>query len=361
MTRLPDVPAASLCTIDVPGDGFEAGERYGAACAGLIAAHLEMLMTRIGQRLGLDADAVFARTGPYRDATVQAYPLLAAEVDGVARGAGIPAEAAWALQLRAELTVSREDAMPECTSLAVHPPATAEPGTLAAQNVDLPPAYGRLLVCLRRQPTEGPALLTVTPAGQLGHHGMNTAGVAVFANFLHSAGWRVGVPRYLYTRIVLAEEDRDAAVAAVERTQRAAPRNVLVADPAGATNLETTSTDSERLEHTGGILVHSNHYVSRLREREESPPALLRNSRRRLDRIRELLRERHGAIDVAAIADALRDRRNVPDAICDLPSDDPAREATTVASSIADVEARRLWVALGPPCDAAYQPYEVAA
>ncbi len=249
--------------------------------------------------------------------------------------------------------------MPECTSLAVHPPATAEPGTLAAQNVDLPPAYRRLLVCLR-QPTEGPPLMTVTPAGQLGHHGMNAAGVAVFANFLHSAGWRVGVPRYLYTRIALAEEDREAAVAAVEGSNRAAPRNLLIADSDGATNLETTPTDSERLEPSEGVLVHSNHFVSRLQEQEESPPALLRNSRRRLDRIRELLGQRHGEIDVDAIADALRDRANVPDAICDQPFDDPGREATTVASSIADIAARRLWVALGAPCDAPYRPYEVA-
>jgi len=250
MTRLREVPAAALHTIDVPGDGFEAGERYGAACAGLIAAHLEILVTRLEQRLGLDVDTVLARTAPYRDATAEAYPLL--------------------------------------------------------------------------------------------------------------AGWRVGVPRYLYTRIALAEEDREAAVAAVEGSNRAAPRNLLIADSDGATNLETTPTDSERLEPSEGVLVHSDHFVSRLQEQEESPPALLRNSRRRLDRIRELLGQRHGEIDVDAIADALRDRANVPDAICDQPFDDPGREATTVASSIADIAARRLWVALGAPCDAPYRPYEVA-
>ena len=48
---------------------------------------------------------------------------------------------------------------------------------------------------------------------------MNEHGVAV-ANFLHTDGWRVGVP-HLLTRIALAERTREAALAAVTRTQRA--------------------------------------------------------------------------------------------------------------------------------------------
>ena len=100
--------------------------------------------------------------------------------------------------------------------------ASASGATVAGQNADLPAMYRDRLVLVRRQPSDGqPHLATLTPAGQIGYHRMNEAGVAVFANFLYSGGWRVGVPRYLLTRIALGERSRGAALEAIEQTTRA--------------------------------------------------------------------------------------------------------------------------------------------
>ncbi len=317
-------------------------------------------MRRLCEQRGLDADAVYSRALPYRAATAAEHPDLAEEVDGVAEGADLPPAAGWVLQLRAELMRPEERAAAdECTSFAVVGAATRDGGTLAGQNADLPALYRDLLVLLRRDPPGRPKLATLTPAGQIGYHGMNEAGVAVFANFLHSNGWRVGVPRYLLTRIVLAERDRESAVRAVERTHRASPRNVLIADEDGAVDLETTTTTSARIEPDAGVLAHSNHYVAPcLADREETTARSLENSQRRLGRMRELLDHSRGAHDVPGIAAILRDRDGVPDALCRA-SGEWDDGVITIASTIAEVRARRLWVAIGPPHATAYHPYEV--
>ena len=188
---LPDgsVPAQPLIVVDVPGAGRAAGRGYGEACRALIRDHHERVMRRLRNQRGLGADAAYRLALPYRAATAAEHPDLADEVDGVAEGADLPPAAGWVLQLRAELLRPDERAAAdECTSFAVVGGATRDGGTIAGQNADLPALYRDLLVLLRRDPPGRPKLATLTPAGQIGYHGMNEAGVAVFANFLHSNG-----------------------------------------------------------------------------------------------------------------------------------------------------------------------------
>jgi isopenicillin-N N-acyltransferase like protein len=351
---------APLQVIEVRGVGLEAGRVYGEACRSLILQHLDIVASRLAERRGLSRDEIYSRAKPYREFTAREQPLLAAEIDGVAEGAGVPTEAAWVLQLRAELMrPSDRAAEHECTSFAVVGKASADGGTLAGQNADLPAFYSKLLVLVRRTLASGPALLNLTPAGQIGYHGMNEAGVAVFANFLHSDGWRVGVPRYLLTRIGLAERSTKAAVAAIEGTRRASPRNLMVADETWATNLETTVSSSARLELEDGLLAHSNHYVApQLQNEERSDARGLHNSHTRLARMWSLLREQRGKLNAAAMARILRDREGVPNALCRA-SDEWSDSIITIASTIAEVSQRRLWIAIGPPHLAAYHAYTV--
>lgn len=358
---LPDgtVPNTRLTVIEVPGIGLEAGRVYGAACRPLIEQHLREALARLEAR-GVTREEAFRRALPYREATRAALPDLAAEVDGVAEGAGLPLAAAWVLQLRAELARPEERVGEhECTSFGVFGAATTDGSVYAGQNADLPELYSSLLVLVRRDPPGGPRVMTLTPAGQIGYHGMNDAGVSVFANFLHSDGWRVGVPRYLYTRVALAERTRADALAAVERLERASPRNLMVADDTGVTDLETTTTSSERIEAEDGLVAHSNHYLApSLVEREESKGRGLENSRRRLARMQSLLRKHHGALDPNTIATVLRDRDAAPDALCRA-SGEWDDDVMTIASTFAETRARRLWITISPPNLSAYHAYEV--
>jgi hypothetical protein len=58
------------------------------------------------------------------------------------------------------------------------------------------------------------------------------------------------------------------------------------------------------------------------------------------------------------MAGILRDRDGVPDALCRALGEWPD-DISTIASTIAEVDQRRLWIAIGPPHEAAYYPYQV--
>ena len=329
------------------GSPAAGGRAHGEAAAAQIARHAETVLARLAGEGVAQAEAE-RRAAGYRDAVAVQRPELAAEVDAIAEGAGIARELAWILQLRAELAAPA----PECSSLAAR---TADGELIVAQNVDLPAAYRELMVLLERREPGRPALLTLTPAGQVGQCGMNEAGVAVFANFIHAPGWRVGLPRYLLSRVVLAERDRERALAAVAATSRAASRNLLVADAGGATMAETTPAAVARIEQTGRFLWHTNHIVApELAGEERAGDAWLRNSHARYRRIGERLEALAPAeVSVEAIAEILRDRSGAPDAVCHLRDDDEIDYAT-VASVIAIPARRRMWVAWGPPSQTPY-------
>src|ERR1051326_3725539 len=134
-----------LPIIELPGDGLAPGRAHGEACRDLIHQHLDSVYSRLAARRGVTREDVYSRAQPYRHFTHREQPDLAAEIDGVADGAGIPPAAAWVLQLRAELMRPAQRAQEhECPSFAVVASASADGATIAGQNADLPAFYSNL-------------------------------------------------------------------------------------------------------------------------------------------------------------------------------------------------------------------------
>lgn len=344
----------------VEGTGRHAGQAYGEGLRETVQHHHEMVVEHLRRSVPrLDARALEDTVRAHRALTADVLPTVAAEVDGVGEGADIGTSAAWVLQMRAEVERAvGATHTPECSAVAVLPARSATGHVLAAQNVDLPPRYAPVLVPLRRRLGTGTTFLTVTPAGQLAHHGLNSHGVAVLANFIHTAGWRTGVPRYLLTRVALAERSATDAVRAVSATPRAASRTLLIADPASALCLELTPTAVGNAAADDGYVAHTNHVTGELRDQDTAAAAWMRNSRSRLARLRTLVHGR--TLGLTDLQEVLRDRTGVPDALCHRSQDDPAIDYATVCSSIADTAARTLWVALGDPsAGATYEPLAV--
>ncbi|MEJ7757322.1 MAG: C45 family autoproteolytic acyltransferase/hydrolase [Nocardioidaceae bacterium] len=122
------------------------------------------------------------------------------------------------------------DGPAECTTFAVLPIAAADGTPLVGQNADLPALYSQLGVVIHVVPDDGPAVLMLTPAGQVSYIGINDRGLGVFGNFLSCDGWRVGFPRYLLTRPALLHDTVRGAVAAVRNVPRASSRNLIMLD-----------------------------------------------------------------------------------------------------------------------------------
>jgi len=349
--------------ITLTGSHAEIGRRHGAQLRDLVHHHLEIVVRRLAERSSLSHDAARTKAARYRPYVEQYTPELAEEVRGVAEGAGITLEDAYILQLRAELTqpLARDELSQECTTFAALPEATATGGPLIGQNADLAPFYREVAAVLRIVPDDGLPVLMLTPAGQVSYIGINAAGLGVFANFLSCDGWRLGLPRYFYSRLMLRYDNVPDAVAALTAVRRASPRNLIAIDTRGnAADIETTVSSHAILQPDRGLLAHSNHYVaSTLLDAERASESYVRNSRIRLERMRELLHANHGALTAERMQTIMRDHGCDPDPLCRHPST-TEEGSMTFASVIAEPGRGRFWAAVGPPDEHDYVCYSIS-
>lgn len=358
------VEARTFPSYRFAGSHRQIGRQFGEATVDLVRQHRDLALRRLQARSSVSPELALAAAMRYRPFVQHHAPFLDEEVQGVAEGAGISLEEAYLLQLRAELAITpglyaAGETGDECTTFAVLPGATANDTPLVGQNADLPAFYGEIGVIVEIVSDDHPRVLMLTPAGQVSYIGINDRGLGVFANFLTCDGWRIGFPRYFFSRLALAHETVDDAIEAIRELPRASSRNLIVADAHGdAADLETTPTRDARLDPVDGLLAHANHYVApELVDEERSPAKQVTNSRVRQERMRELLAERRGRIDASVMQEILRDRACYPDTLCRQPGDDPTTDIITFASVIAEPTKGQMWVAVGPPDQNPYRQY----
>jgi isopenicillin-N N-acyltransferase-like protein len=350
------------------------GRQFGEACGGLIHRHRDLALARLGGQRGITPAGALAAAARYRAYVLEHAPFLDEEVQGVAEGAGLSLGEAYLLQLRAEVAAPTTaepaprlagpgDAGDECTTFAILAEVTSDGAPLVGQNADLPAFYGEIGVVLEIVPDDAPAVLMLTPAGQVSYIGMNERGLGVFANFLTCDGWRLGFPRYFLSRLALTRETVDDAIAAIRAVPRASSRNLIMLDAHGhAADLETTPTRDARLDPEDGLLAHANHYVAEALVAEERvADSYLPNTRTRLARMRELLAAERGRLNVGVMQEMLRDRACYPDTLCRAPGDAAGSDTITFASVIAAPTRGELWVAVGPPHEHPYQRHAFGA
>ena len=341
------------------GTPREVGRQHGEALRSMIRAHLELIYTQGAQRSNLVPETARRWALAFGPMIGDAAPHFLEEIEGVAEGADIEQSEALLLQVRQEVAhVARFGAVDlECTSFAVSGPYTRAGTTFAGQNADLAGGIEAFSAVVTFAVTGKPAVMMLVPAGQISYLGISSEGLSADANFLRSAGWRTGFPRYLLTRLAIEQPTLKAAVDAALTPRRASSRNLLLADRTGAmVDIETTAQE-HGLAWGNGCLVHANHHVlPGMAGHETATAEELHNSGRRQDRIAALMEEHRGRIDATVLKTVLRDHANRPHSICAHPGE---RVSYSFASIVSDLEAGAMEVAVGPPCEHDYVRYEV--
>lgn len=336
------------------------GQQYGEECRDLILQHRDLALERLQKKSDLGYETVMERALWYEPWVEHAAPFFCEEIRGLSEGAGITEAEAWLLQLRAEVAIVTEDESgDECTSFAVQPEATSDGVGLVGQNADLPPFYRDIAIVAEMQFDDIPNILMLLPAGQLSYLGINDAGMGVSANFLTCDGWRVGFPRYFFSRMVLTKRTVDEGAELIENLHRASSRNLVMLDGAGgAINLETSVTESARIYPTAGILAHANNYQSpEMQHVERSTGVGLANSQGRNESMHSMLNTRHGELNAEAMKDVLRDRTD-PMACVNRHHDDiPELDSMTFASLIMQPSLGNIHIAVGPADENSYTLY----
>lgn len=345
---------------EAAGDHRELGRQHGEQCRDRLRAFLDYL----GSALKLSRLQLHERARRFQPLFERHCPHLIEEVYGLAAGAGVDFAEALAVQIRGEMGQLPAEA---CTTFVISGRGTASGQILIGQNSDVEPEHDPLAYLLRLRPRGKPALIMWTFGGQIGYHGLNSAGVAHFANALGGGpAWKFALPHYPVKRMMLER----SSLAEVQDLLRRAPvcssGNYVLCDGQGnIADVELTPEGFEVIHDDGaGFIGHSNHFVCGAHACEANFKASVPDSFPRLERIRSLIAERFGAITVEDMKRMLADHSGAPTSICRHPHDGPdhpsvSARGRTVASMIAEPACGRFHVSRGNPCDTSYVTYQI--
>ena len=306
-------------------------------------------------------------------------PTYVDEMRGIAEGAGVPLEAVVTVNCRTEMMFGFREALEVqethaqmkdgCTGVVAMPSVTASGRLLHAHNWDWRQEAADSSIVLRvRGGGDMPDMLTLVEAGGLARHGFNSAGVALTANFLacdrdfKQAG---DVPLGILRRKILEQTNLANAVKAVTTTRLFCSNNIMLSDAAGeAIDLECTPDEAFWIQPEGGLLPHSNHFLSPVARAKvvdiqfpRAPDTLYRASR-----VNEHLMPRRGKIGYKDLVEALSDRYGFPDSV--LRSPKPAvfdAISATVCMTVIDAKLGRMWIARKPYERIDFAEYSIAA
>jgi len=239
------------------GSPQERGYTYGHAAHARIRQFLDDGLAQLGGLCGgrVDRARLLALAGDHYTVIARDLPDVAAEIAGLAEGAGIALEEGALLQCRRELTAAGED----CTLLAFR---DLELGPVLAQTIDLPGQLDDYVQVVRYcgAAAGGTAdILMWSYTGLVGYMGMNGHGLCVGINMVQGGDWAPGVPPYLLVRHLLTHRDITGALAALDGVTLASSRCLTLVDKDGAVTVEMTPQARRLLKRLP--LVHTNHFL----------------------------------------------------------------------------------------------------
>lgn len=332
------------------GTHRELGRQHGEQAADQIRRHLDVMCaghaisSRELRRRALLFEPMFERHCPH----------LLDEIRGLAEGARIDTADALACNIR---SLSKHAADEGCTTYVVSRNGTAERGILAGQNSDMDNRIPLLAYVLHLQPKDKPEVLMWTFGGMIGYHGMNSVGIAHFANALGGGPrGRFGMPHYPVKRMMLECTSLDQAVELLRTVPLNSNGNYVLCDGKGEImDVEATTTGPEILRDNGsGFLAHTNHFLCPRYARKENFAQSWPDSFPRIERMNQLIHSKYGSLTVADMQAFLRDHSGSPTGICRHDGD-----SRTVASLIAEPARGAFHVAAGNPCQSRYVTYSM--
>jgi isopenicillin-N N-acyltransferase like protein len=314
--------------IEVSGSPRERGRSYGTKAADRIRKGLAHYGAQLG-KLSLGMAEVDQLVRNYLPAIEAFDDTYVDEMRGIADGADVQLEQIVLLNTRTEiLKLATKPALraelaqlDACTAIAAMPSATSDGELIHAQNWDWKAQCAETAVVLYIRRDDGPDILTFTEAGGLARSGLNSAGIAITANYLQSdRDYRtLGVPLALIRRKALQQAHLAHALKAVYATPKSAANNMMVSHCGGiCINFECAPDETFQLLPTDGLLVHANHFVSpvALSKLRDTGMTEFADTLYRDIRVHDLLLPHLGQITVDHVKAALADDFQAPYAVC---------------------------------------------
>lgn len=285
--------------IEISGAPYERGCQYG-----------EQAKARIHASVAIYGDQLNALriAQEQRDRLINSFSAIIREFDadyldemrGIACASGVSLEAIVMINARTEVIAQarsmqqcqtpHDDSIKDgCTGAVILPQRSPHGKLIHGQNWDWRAECAESSVVVKIKRQQGPDILTFVEAGGLGRSGMNSAGIAITANYLRCERdyQQQGVPLSLIRRKALEQQHMALAMKVVATTPKSCSNNMILSTKEGfAIDFECAPDESFTLYPQNGLLVHANHWESlpaRCKVREEgidaSPDSLYRGWR----------------------------------------------------------------------------------
>ena len=351
--------------VRVSGTHREMGRQIGEACRKQVQHSIEngrALLADAYRQLELTWEGAQIQSRKYIPFAQERYAQYVEELIGIAEGANVVFEDLAVLNAMEAVTMDALH-LTRCTSMAVNDDRTADGHVLMAHNEDWVPEDEDDVFIVHATPKSEPPFLGMTYGGLLPNIGFNAYGIAQMCDSVYPNDSRIGTPRVVVSRAVLAAKTPEEAIRHALAPQRAAGYNhVLVHESGELYSVEVSARKFAIIYGKDGYIVHTNHYNTPAMQAVEREPEDLVSSRVRYFRARRLV-EREEEHTIKTLQSIQRDHVNFPNAICNhsINAIDPLDREKTVNAMVIDLTAREMHIAWGNPCENPYHTYHLNA
>ena len=351
--------------VEVSGTHREMGEQIGEACReqvqrSVVNAHRHIEQSYDTVELTWEGAKIQSRK--YLPFAEERYAQYVDELRGIAEGANISFDDLMVVNAMEAVTMDALH-LTRCTSFAVNETRTADGHVLAAHNEDWIPEDENDVYVISARPKDEPPFLAMTYGGLLPNVGFNAYGIAQLIDSVYPNDSRIGIPRLVVARAMLASRRISGALGRTLISHRAAGYNHLIVHESGEMySVEVSARRFDILHGTDGYITHTNHYLSPTMKEIEKDPEELISSRVRYFRANRLLRE-NSAHSIKTLQAIQKDHVNLPNSICNhnIAGIDPMDRESTITALVIDLTAREMHIAWGNPCQNAYHTYHLNA
>jgi len=343
----------ALKIINLEGSHYEIGYQHGKALSKYIKNIIQTRYDHLKCNLNIAFSEVLKESEKYLPCAEKYFPEYVKEIEGIADGANIPFEKIFFIQVASEFAYRPDIA---CSAFAITPKYTKNNEVIIGQNWDTIKEYQKNLFIFNIKPTNKPEILMFAYAGIIGYMGINDIGMAHVVNSLKSSKWRYGVTHYFIHRKLHEMKNVNELSDLINNIPISSSANYVISDNQGnILNLEI-SPEGSRVIKSDKVVIHTNHFLHKELNKNESFYEELDNSKKRFERLTYLINQKL-PISFNELTSIMSDHENNSFSLCrhkgtSLPS------IETVASLIFLPQSGKIFVAPGTPCNTEYQCFK---